>query len=341
MPSVPIHLPSATPSRAENPLPQLLHTPSGLALIEIQGTIHFPTPTESSGPSTQVGKLVFPYYNPNINDPSDTKWMKRVYMYIGKGQRMTGECKKLPKPYGVMRKKEKTDVEDVAMGGLEQEDGAKEEELEIVEVVSDYYSQCQPGAAPAPTAEPQPDPVPEPTPTTFTTVSPGAPTVSSTPSGSGPGKTLQSGYYWIRAVAAPNFHKYFQTKPLYSTGSALLGDYTTAGQFQVVDGQLVELVSAPGEPVKLLYAVVSEERSINGMSLAVSFSESKNTYGTFAWGGDDLQWSVSGVNRPNKSAWYVCTGQKLYINLGNYLYQTPSGCADQTVHYYNDKTANN
>jgi hypothetical protein len=176
---------------------------------------------------------------------------------------------------------------------------------------------------------------------TTTTVSPSAPTVSSTPAGTGPGKTLQSGYYWIRGVAAPNFHKYFQTNPLYSTGPALLGDYTTAGQFQVVSGQLVQLVSAPGEPVKLLYAVVSGERSINGMSLAVSFSESKNTYGTFAWGGDDLQWSVAGVNRPNKSAWYVCTGQKLYINLGNYLYQTPSGCADQTVHYYNDKTANN
>ena len=47
------------------------------------------------------------------------------------------------------------------------------------------------------------------------------------------------------------------------------------------------------------------------------------------------------MNRPNKSAWYVCTGQKLYINLGNYLYMTPSGCADQTIHYYNDKTANN
>lgn len=132
-----------------------------------------------------------------------------------------------------------------------------------------------------------------------------------------------------------------QTKPLYSTGAALLGDYTTAGQFQVVSGQLVQLVSAPGQPVKLLYANVAEERSINNMSLAVTFSESKNTYGTFAWGGDDLQWSVSGVNRPNKSAWYVCTGQKMYINLGNYLYQTPSGCADQTIHYYNDKTANN
>ncbi|KAG9185202.1 hypothetical protein G6011_07746 [Alternaria panax] len=135
MPSVPIHPPSATWPRAENPLPQLLHTPSGLALIEIQGTIHFPTPTDPSVPSTQVGKLIFPHYNPSINDPNDTKWMKRVYMYIGKGQRMTGECKKLPKPYGVIRKKENTDVEDVDMGGLGQDDDAKEEELEIVEVV--------------------------------------------------------------------------------------------------------------------------------------------------------------------------------------------------------------
>ncbi|USP81128.1 carbohydrate-binding module family 1 protein [Curvularia clavata] len=200
--------------------------------------------------------------------------------------------------------------------------------------INDYYSQCQPGAAPAPT------PQPTPTTTASSEPAPSEPAVSSTPAGSGPGTTLQSGYYWIRAVAAPNFHKYMQTKPLYSTGAALLGDYTTAGQFQVVSGQLVQLVSAPGQPVKLLYANVAEERSINNMSLAVTFSESKNTYGTFAWGGDDLQWSVASVNRPNKSAWYVCTGQKMYINLGNYLYQTPSGCADQTIHYYNDKTAN-
>ncbi|RMZ71027.1 carbohydrate-binding module family 1 [Pyrenophora seminiperda CCB06] len=203
--------------------------------------------------------------------------------------------------------------------------------------ISDYYSQCQPGAAPVavPSSSAAASPTPEPSQVTSE-----MPSASNAPSGSGPGKTLQSGYYWVRAVAAPNFHKYVQTNPLYSTGPALLGDYTTAGQFQVVDGQLTQLVSAPGAPVKLLYANVSEQRSINGMSLAVSFSESKNTYGTFAWGGDDLQWSVAGVNRPNKSAWYVCTGQKMYINLGNYLYQTPSGCADQTIHYYNDKTAN-
>jgi hypothetical protein len=132
-----------------------------------------------------------------------------------------------------------------------------------------------------------------------------------------------------------------QTSPLYSTGSALLGDYTTAGQFQVVDGQLVQLVSAPGEATKLLYGVVSETRYINDNSLSVTFSETKNTYGKFAWQGDGLTWTVAGISRPNASAWYVCTGQKLYINLGNYLYQTPSGCADQTIHYYNDSKANN
>lgn len=195
-------------------------------------------------------------------------------------------------------------------------------------VINAYYSQCQPGAVPV-------DPVPE-TPTTTESLA-----ATGTPAGTGPGKTLQSGYYWIRAVAAPNYHKYMQTKPLYATGVALLGDYTTAGQFQVQDGQLIQLVSAQGEAVKLLYATVSKTRSINNASLAVTFTAEKNAYGTFKFGGDDLQWSGPDVTRPNPSAWYVCTGQQMYINLGNYAYQTPSGCADQTIHYYNDKTANN
>ena len=51
-----------------------------------------------------------------------------------------------------------------------------------------------------------------------------------------------------------------------------MGDYTTAGQFQVVDGQLVQLVSAPGAATKLLYAVVSETRYINDNSRSVTFS---------------------------------------------------------------------
>ncbi|EOA90965.1 hypothetical protein ACJQWK_11152 [Exserohilum turcicum] len=140
MPSIPIHMPSRSPSAppTENPLPPLLHTPSGLALVEIQGTVHFPTPTASGPPSTQIGKLVFPHYNPDTNDPSDTKWMKRVYLYVGKGQRMTGECKKLVNPIAVIRKKESKDDGDVEMGGVDgagEGDTGKEEELEIVEVV--------------------------------------------------------------------------------------------------------------------------------------------------------------------------------------------------------------
>ena len=191
------------------------------------------------------------------------------------------------------------------------------------------------------------DPVPSVTSTFKTSVATATatgvplPTATGKPAGSGPGTILQTGYLWIRAVAAPNFHKYLQSKPLYATGPALMNDYTTAGQFQVVDGQLVQLVSAPGEPVKLLYATVSPEKVINDASLAVTFTTTKNTYGTFKFGGDDLQWSAPGVTRPNPSAWYVCAGQQLYINLGNYMYLTPSGCADQTIHYYNDKTANN
>lgn len=65
--------------------------------------------------------------------------------------------------------------------------------------------------------------------------------------------------------------------------------------------------------------------------LALTFSTSKNTYGTFAWSGDALTWTVSGITRPNNAAWLVCANQQLFINLGSYGYMTPAGCADQTV----------
>lgn len=93
---------------SDNPLPRLLRTPIGLAIIEIQGTIHAPnvdqSMTEDSPDNDQtvnVGRLDFPYY-----DGSDTEgsWMKRVYLYIGKHQRLTGEIKKLAKPLIVLSK---------------------------------------------------------------------------------------------------------------------------------------------------------------------------------------------------------------------------------------------
>lgn len=136
MPTVPLHpRPLHAQPPTENPLPQLLHTPSGLAILELQGTFHFPPSSDPSG-STQLGKLVFPLYDPALNGTDDTKWMKRVYLYVGKGQRMTGECKKLGKPLALVRKRHNTTDGDVVMGDRDsnsEEHG--EEELEIAEVV--------------------------------------------------------------------------------------------------------------------------------------------------------------------------------------------------------------
>jgi hypothetical protein len=207
-------------------------------------------------------------------------------------------------------------------------------------VVNDYYSQCQPGGGdnPAPS-----------TPAGVSSAPPSTTTGGSTSTGTGPGTTLQSGYYWIRAVEAPYFHYYLQSQTLYTSGNAVLGSYTTAGQFQVVDGQLVQLVSSPGGTAQLLYGNVATNTSYNGRmfigcvqfegvlthmpeALQVTFSTSKNTYGTWGWQGDGLTWSTPDIKRPNSIAWYICTNDHLvYLNLGAYLYNTPSGCSDETV----------
>jgi len=181
---------------------------------------------------------------------------------------------------------------------------------------SEYYSQCLPGVAATTT----------PTPTTTG----GSGSASTTY----PGTTLQSGYYWIRAVESPNFHKYLQTSPEYVPGVAIMDDYTTAGQFQIVSGQLVELIEGG-----LLYANVVPSTNSSETKLAMTFNTTQNTYGTFDFSGDAVQWSVASITRPNLSAWLVCEDQQLYINLGNYDYLTPAGCADETIHYYNGATA--
>lgn len=118
-----------------SPLPPLLQTPSGLAIVEIQGTIHgpFPTPgggesTQSSGQATPIGRLEFPLYDPQ--EPGEGKWMKKVYLYVGKHQRLTGEVKKLVKPLAVVRK-----IDGSGEDGNERSGSEKGEELEIVDVV--------------------------------------------------------------------------------------------------------------------------------------------------------------------------------------------------------------
>ncbi|OJZ87584.1 hypothetical protein ASPFODRAFT_59978 [Aspergillus luchuensis CBS 106.47] len=145
MPSIPLHPRASNPSaRVNNPLPQLLQTPSGLALLELQGTINIPSQensenNESSGSSpagpgnpngapvfeTPIGKLMFPDYSPQFTAPDDTKWMKRVYLYVGRYQRMTGEVKKLPQPLAIVQRRQKE------LGAAADD----KEELEIVEIV--------------------------------------------------------------------------------------------------------------------------------------------------------------------------------------------------------------
>lgn len=128
--------PSATAAPG-NPLPQLLQTPSGLALLELQGTINLPA-EEGDGEGSQqqphisIGRLDFPDYRPDsiTFDASSTAWMRRVYMYVGQHQRLTGEVKKLPRAVGVVRRRQQ---EGSGAGAAVGEDRA--EELEVVEIV--------------------------------------------------------------------------------------------------------------------------------------------------------------------------------------------------------------
>jgi chromosome transmission fidelity protein 8 len=150
MSAVPIYPPqrqlAAPPQTPLNPLPELLRTPSGLALLELQGTINLPQRDleghtsglqfndNGASAETSIGRLVFPDYHPATQDPGSTAWMKRVYLYVGKHQRLTGEVKKLPKAIAVLRKRRNEDVEDNGMEATKSGD-EQVEELEIVEIV--------------------------------------------------------------------------------------------------------------------------------------------------------------------------------------------------------------
>ncbi|KAK6353293.1 hypothetical protein TWF696_005266 [Orbilia brochopaga] len=162
-------------------------------------------------------------------------------------------------------------------------------------------------------------------------------TASPTIGGPGPGSTLISPYIWIRAVEAPYFHKYLQSQTLRSTGNAVMGDYTTAGQFNIISGQLVQLIDSAGT---LLYGHVEQKSNDpNQTKLLLTWETGPNSYGTFAWSGDALIWSHPSVSRQNNAAWLICEQAHPYINLGAYAYMTPAGCSDATIHFYNGATA--
>ena len=114
--------------------------------MELQGTINLPDSAggdseAASAQSVPIGRLDFPDYRADALDPSSTAWMKRVYLYVGQHQRLTGEVKKLPRPVAVVRRKgggEGSEGEVVMkdVGAAEESAAAAPaEELEVVEIV--------------------------------------------------------------------------------------------------------------------------------------------------------------------------------------------------------------
>ncbi|KAF4123637.1 chromosome transmission fidelity protein 8 [Geosmithia morbida] len=121
MSSTKLHPPNRD-STQPNPLPQLLQTPSGLAILELQGTINLPRNADGEAledDDFSFGRLDFPLYDPDAVEGS--AWMKRVYMYVGQHQRLAGEVKKLPRALAVVRRR--------------QARGDREQDLEVVEIV--------------------------------------------------------------------------------------------------------------------------------------------------------------------------------------------------------------
>ncbi|RDL40189.1 Uncharacterized protein BP5553_00168 [Venustampulla echinocandica] len=135
--SLTLHTTASRPENVgQNPLPQLLQVPSGLALLELQGTINLPDHTDDDrepgestlqSQETPIGRLIFPLFD--ADDPGSTAWMTRVHLYVGKHQRLTGEVKKLPKAIAIIRKR--TGRPSPAEGM----DSEQNDELEVVEIV--------------------------------------------------------------------------------------------------------------------------------------------------------------------------------------------------------------
>lgn len=121
-----------------NPLPPLLQTPAGLALLELQGTINLPggddddegNHRDGGAPPIHIGRVDFPDWRPDsvTFDAASSAWMRRAYLYVGPHQRLTGEVRKLPRALAVVSRRR-------GRGRSAAEEGSGEEELEVLDVV--------------------------------------------------------------------------------------------------------------------------------------------------------------------------------------------------------------
>lgn len=141
-----IYPPGQDRQPVSSPLPTLLQTPSGLAILELQGTINLPKGKDGEPLSNiDIGRLDFPDYIP---DAEGSAWMKRAHLYVGEHQRLTGEVKKLPKALAIVRKRENRLLE--GSGGTYMEEGENLEVVEIVKYKIMFSNRPEPvGTAPA------------------------------------------------------------------------------------------------------------------------------------------------------------------------------------------------
>ncbi|KAI9661379.1 MAG: hypothetical protein M1831_003112 [Alyxoria varia] len=148
MTTIPLHPPtsSASSQNTQSPLPPLLRTPYlGLTLLEVQGSLNFPPSTDSTHDGDanllEVGRIEFPLLGsraPADAVETEADWMKKVYLYVGKSQRLVGEVKKLQKPLAVVgrsRENATPDDSDLIEVATNERMEAHGEELEIMDVV--------------------------------------------------------------------------------------------------------------------------------------------------------------------------------------------------------------
>lgn len=120
---IPLHPPAKDRDTSiSNALPEVLQTPGGLAVLEIQGTLNSSTGLDDDAEGRHalpIGRLSFPLYDAS-KPAGDTAWHKRVHLYIGENQRLTGEVKKLANPLAVIQRRSQAQAD---------------EELEIADII--------------------------------------------------------------------------------------------------------------------------------------------------------------------------------------------------------------
>ena len=85
----------------------------------------------------------------------------------------------------------------------------------------------------------------------------------------------------------PNFHQYLRSEVANTASDAVLGDPSTAAQFQITNGQLIQLLPDGTS----LYAAVEARANSTVMKLKMSWSDepaSGDAAGTFMWSGDTV-----------------------------------------------------